>query len=348
MNAEVDGGLMRDDRAVANWLYAVAALVGLMVVVGGVTRLTESGLSMVEWRPLIGALPPLTEQDWVRVFEMYKKTPEYDAVNFWMGIEDFKEIFFWEYSHRLLGRLIGFAFAVPFIYYLIKGKIDKTLLPRLILMFFVGGLQGAIGWWMVSSGLVDRPDVSQYRLATHLGVAFVILALILWTAFDLSTEKAAGNSSQGIRRLAVAVFSLISVTIIAGAFVAGTDAGFAYNDFPFMDGKIIPEAYGEMSPYYLNWFENLAAIQFNHRLLAVITALSAIWLWWLGRREAVDERSAKALNILFVVVVLQFLLGVSALMMYVPISIGAAHQGGAVVLFVSSLWVVHCLKNRSG
>lgn len=327
------------DRAVAIWLYALAAMVFAMIVIGGITRLTESGLSMVEWKPLIGWLPPLSEQEWHRVFSLYQDTPEYQKVNRWMTIDDFKTIFFWEYFHRLWGRLIGVAFLIPFLALALAGRIRRELLPRLLLLFLLGGLQGAIGWWMVTSGLVDNPAVSQYRLAIHLSVAFVILGALLWTALGL-TLVPSGRDGH-LRRHAVATLHLIALTVVAGAFVAGLDAGLIYNTFPLMGDGLVPPDYGFLEPFWLNMFDNPAAVQFNHRLVAILTF--AVILWLLARTVRAPETTARtrlAVHALAGMAAVQLALGISTLLAQVPVSLGAAHQGGAALTFAAALWLV--------
>jgi len=229
------GDILRDRRAIATWLFTMCGMVFAMVVIGGITRLTESGLSMVEWRALHDTFPPLSEAEWQRQFALYQRTPEFQVKNFWMTVDDFKTIYWWEWIHRTWGRLIGIVFIVPFLWFLVKGRVERALLPRLVFLLFLGGLQGGIGWWMVKSGLVDQPDVSQYRLAVHLTMAFVIQAFLFWTALDLWRGTFA--SGQPVRRRPMALSLLILFVVVSGAFVAGTDAGYIYNTFPLMNGR---------------------------------------------------------------------------------------------------------------
>lgn len=327
------------DRPVAYWLSGVAVMVFLMIVIGGITRLTESGLSMVEWRPLIGWLPPMSEPEWYRVFSLYQDTPEFQKVNSWMTIEDFKQIFFWEYLHRVWGRLIGIAFFLPFLVLALAGRIRPALYPRLGLLFLLGALQGAIGWWMVKSGLVDNPAVSQYRLATHLGVAFVILGALLWTVLGLL--RVPGEPDRRFRRHAVAVLHLVALTVIAGAFVAGLDAGLIYNTFPLMGGQIVPPDYAFAEPFWINVFENPAAVQFNHRVIALVTFAAILWLLVRAiRSDTLAPRTRLSIHALAGMGAIQVALGISTLLAQVPVSLGAAHQGGAALTFAAAVWVL--------
>ena len=327
------------DRPVALWLACVAVMVFLMIVIGGITRLTGSGLSMVEWRPLIGWLPPMSEPEWYRVFSLYQDSPEFQKVNAWMTIEDFKRIFFWEYLHRVWGRLIGIAFAVPFFVLAMSGRIRQPLYPRLYLLFLLGAIQGGIGWWMVKSGLVDNPAVSQYRLATHLSVALLILVILIWTALGLIRTPA--EADRKYRRHAVAVLHLVAITAVAGAFVAGLDAGLIYNTFPLMNGYVIPPDYAFAEPFWINLFENPATVQFNHRIIAILTVVSIFWLLIrVLRASDIEPRTRLAIHSLAAVSVIQGALGISTLLAQVPVSLGAAHQGGAALTLAAAVWVL--------
>lgn len=324
------------DRAVGAWLVGVAAMIFAMVVIGGITRLTESGLSMVEWRPVTGWLPPLSEAEWQRVFALYQDSPEFRRVNSAMTLAEFKTIFWWEFVHRLWGRLIGVAFFVPLVAFLATGRIHRQLAPRLFGLFLLGGLQGAVGWWMVASGLVHDPAVSQYRLAAHLSLALVLYVAVLWIGLGLLLGPRGGAADRRRWGEGMAVAALLALTIVAGAFVAGLDAGLAYNTFPLMGGQLVPEAYGDLDPWIANWFENTAAVQFNHRLLATATLLAALWLAWRSRDAA--PAVAAAGRLVAVAAALQFVLGVATLLAFVPVSLGALHQAGAVLLITALLW----------
>jgi cytochrome c oxidase assembly protein subunit 15 len=315
-----------------------------MVMIGGVTRLTESGLSITEWQPVEGVLPPLNKAEWAAEFERYRRIPQYQALNPGMSLAEFKGIFFWEYVHRLWGRLIGLVFAVPFLYFLIRRRIPYRLAPRLAGLFVLGGLQGALGWYMVESGLSERIEVSQYRLVAHLGVAIVIYIAMLWVALDLLERPMAGARLAGLRRGAGAVLALAFLTLLAGGFMAGLRAGLTYNTFPLMDGRLIPAGYAELQPFARNWFENVTAVQFDHRLLAVTTwaAILGLWLW--GRRLRPPRGIAQALTALLAMATLQAALGIATLILVVPLPLALAHQAGAVLLITAAVVARHRLQ----
>ncbi len=341
------------DRAVAAWLLACCALVFAMVVVGGVTRLTHSGLSIVEWQPIVGALPPLDEAGWQETFGKYKQTPEYRLVNPSINLDGFKGIFWWEYIHRLLGRLIGAAFLLPFLWFALRGRIARTLTWKFAVIFGLGALQGALGWYMVQSGLVDDPRVSQYRLTAHLGIAFLIYAAMLWIALDLllPRESQSGMVSRGPRRFAFALTALIFVMALSGGLVAGIRAGLAYNTFPLMNGRLVPpeiflvppEIFS-LEPWYLNFSSNMATVQFDHRLIAWLLAFLAPWFWLRVRREAAPSRAKLGADLLLAMLALQIALGIATLLLAVPIPLAAAHQAGALLVFSAALFVVHSLR----
>lgn len=329
-------------RIIALWLFAIALMVAVMVIVGGLTRLTHSGLSMVEWRPVTGWLPPLTHAQWEAAFAAYRQFPEYQMINHGMSLSEFQGIFWLEYVHRLWGRLIGLAFALPFLFFLVRRWIDRPLGARLAGLFLLGGLQGFLGWYMVASGLVDRPDVSQYRLVIHLGMAFVILGYLVWLGLRLRADTAAPVPSAPagtVRRLAVAVPALILVTALWGGFVAGLDAGFAYNTFPTMDGEWLPSHLLAMTPWHLNFFEDITTVQFTHRLLATVTAAAVLALWVVLVRSGVARSSPIAVHGLLACIVLQYGLGVATILLYVPVPVAALHQAGAVMTWAMAIWV---------
>jgi len=325
-------------RAIARWLFVCAGMVFAIVVIGGITRLTESGLSMVDWRPVTGWLPPLSQTEWERIFADYRNSPQYRIVNEGMTLAQFKSIFWWEYIHRLWGRLTGLVFFVPFLWFLLRGRIGRDLLPRLLAMFVLGGLQGLLGWYMVKSGLVDRPEVSQYRLAAHLGLAVAIYGLILWTALNLIERNPGGRRDGGLLATTYGLIALAFLTILSGAFVAGLDAGLAYNTFPLMGDGLAPALYWELEPPLRNLFENVAAVQFNHRLLAVTTVVMAWAVAVLVIRRGVAEARVGAVALLLVASI-QGALGIATLLLFVPISLAAAHQAGALLLFSVLLWL---------
>ncbi|KPK12674.1 MAG: heme A synthase [Acidithiobacillales bacterium SG8_45] len=335
------------NRAIAIWLFVVAALIFSMVVLGGVTRLTRSGLSMVEWAPIMGVVPPITEAQWQETFDKYKQFPEYQKINKGMSVHEFKSIFWFEYSHRLLGRTIGLAFLIPFIFFVVRKQIEKQDVPKYLLMFVLGGLQGLLGWYMVKSGLVNRPHVSQYRLTAHLVAAIAIYSYILWVAWGLIVPKrdAEATRLRSLRNLGIGLTGLIILMIVSGGFVAGTKAGLAYNTFPTMNGYWVPEGLYAMQPWWLNWFENATTIQFNHRLIAWILILAVPAYWFHARRHAPDEATRLALHLLLAMLAIQVVLGITTLLHAVPVALGAAHQAGALLLLTTVLYVVRRLTN---
>jgi len=336
---------------IAAWLYTVAGMVFAMVVLGGVTRLTHSGLSMVEWKPVTGWLPPLSEAEWQAVFDKYKAYPEYKEINEGMTLAGFKGIFWLEFLHRLWGRVIGVAFFLPFVFFLVRGWVDRRLGLRLAGLFVLGGLQGVMGWYMVKSGLVDRPDVSQYRLAAHLLLALVIIVALLWVAMGLTPSARPARelaALAGLRRGALGLLALVFVTAFSGAPVAGLDAGLTYNTFPLMDGELIPPGMYVQTPAYLNIFENVTTVQFNHRVLAESTLVYVLVLWWLARRRGLPAPAALAVNSMAAVGLVQVSLGIATLLAVVPVSLAAMHQAGAVVLLAAATWFLRELSPSDG
>jgi heme a synthase len=305
----------------------MAALVFCMVIVGGATRLTDSGLSITEWQPLLGAIPPLTDADWQQAFVKYQIIPEYQIQNKGMSLADFKFIYWWEWSHRFLGRFIGLAFAVPLLFFIITGRVKKSLWGRLILLLILGGAQGALGWYMVKSGLVDRIDVSQYRLAAHLTLAVALFAAIVWTALEVSGVKATASKGRG---LAIAMVPLLFLQIAAGGFVAGLDAGHASDTWPLMDGALIPNGLFFTSPWWRNLFENALTLQFDHRILAYVLLITATV-------QALITRLASAWVVLAAVTA-QAMLGILTVITHVPIGTALMHQAGALIVLSAALW----------
>src|SRR5258706_61616 len=335
--------LAAHNRAVGGWLLVCCALVFAMVVVGGITRLTHSGLSIVEWQPIVGALPPLDEAGWQETFGKYKQTPQYRLVNPGMSLDGFKSIFWWEYVHRLLGRLIGAAFLLPLLWFALRGRIARALAWKFAAIFGLGALQGALGWYMVQSGLVDNPRVSQFRLTAHLGIAFLIYAAMLWIAFDLLFARA-GPVSRRLRGLALALAVLVFVMVLSGGLVAGTRAGLAYNTFPLMNGRFVPPEIFSLDPWYLNFVSNMATVQFDHRLIAWLLAFLAPWFWLRVRREAAPRRAKLAADLLLGALALQIALGIATLLLAVPVPFAAAHQAGALLVFSAALFSAHSLR----
>ncbi len=314
-----------------------------MVVLGGVTRLTGSGLSMADWRPLMGWLPPFSDIQWQRVFDLYQQTPEFLKVNSHMDVSAFKGIFWLEFLHRLLGRMIGIVFLLPLIFFLVKGYIKAAEWPKYSLMFVLGGLQGVLGWYMVKSGLVDNPHVSQYRLSAHLSAAFLIYAYMFWVAMSL-LFPASGEQRHPWYRKSLAVTVLTSVTIISGGFVAGLKAGKIYNTFPLMGDDWIPPGTMALEPFWRNFFENMTTVQLDHRVLAISTFLVIIGFWVKARKADLPARSRPAVNALLHTAIFQVALGISTLLMSVPIFLGALHQAIAMLLFTVSLYILHSLR----
>ncbi|NNG04573.1 MAG: heme A synthase [Inquilinus sp.] len=316
-------------------------MVFAMAVIGAITRLTESGLSSVEWRPLSGALPPLSDAEWQRVFDLYRETPEYRLRNAGMELAAFKQIFFWEWFHRLWGRLIGLVFALPFLAFWATGRIARPLLPRLLGLLLLGALQGGLGWFMVLSGLVDQPAVSHYRLAAHLGLAIAIYALLLWQAWLLLfPADARARPAHRLGGHAVGALALLAATILWGAMVAGLDAGLAYNTWPLMGGTLLPPEAWSLQPQWLNFLDNTALVQFTHRWLAIATAAAVIALWWRARRPEIPPALRRGAGAAAAMAGIQAGLGIATLLAQVPVWLGALHQGGALVLLGLLLWCI--------
>ena len=335
-----------DQKAIAIWLLVCCATIFGMIILGGVTRLTGSGLSMVEWAPILGILPPLNQAEWQETFLLYQQFPEYQLKNFNMSLGEFKSIFWFEYGHRLLGRSIGLIFLLPFLFFLFRGKIEKALTPKLITMFVLGGLQGLMGWYMVKSGLVNDPHVSQYRLTAHLGLAVLIYAYMFWVALDLLYPKnndVARNTNYRLGSLSLIITGITIITILSGGFVAGTRAGFAFNTFPLMDGRLIPNGLFEHTPWWRNLFENIVTVQFDHRVLATLLFL-VIPVFWFKAGKLASELKLQPLartgsHLLMAALALQITLGISTLLLVVPVALAAAHQAGAIILLTAALFV---------
>jgi cytochrome c oxidase assembly protein subunit 15 len=331
-------------RAVAIWLFAVAAMIMVMIVLGGATRLTGSGLSIMEWAPLMGALPPTSEAEWQRLFALYQKIPQYALVNDGFGLDGFKHIFWLEWTHRLWGRLIGVVFLVPLVWLGATGRIERRLLPRLALLFVLGGLQGAAGWFMVASGfLPDATAVSPYRLVVHLVLALVLYGAIIWTGLSLLRPVSRHVVTPAAPRvMAWTCLTTVALTIVAGGFVAGLHAGLTYNTFPLMDGRLVPSGFATLQPVMRNLTENVAAVQFDHRLLATATLVLVTAFAVFGRRLGLPAALSVCLG---AAVVCQYILGVTTLLFVVPVPLATLHQAGAVILLTAVLVVVHRLEH---
>ena len=339
---------LRHDRQIAIWLMICCVMVFAMVVLGGVTRLTGSGLSMVEWDPVFGVVPPLSQDRWNEVYDLYKQSPEYNKINIGMDLAGFKQIYWFEFAHRILGRSIGLVFFVPFVFFLVTGRIRRSLTPKLVAMFVLGGLQGVLGWYMVKSGLVDNPHVSQYRLTAHLVLAVIIYAYMFLVALDLLFERSDRYViaiSRGLRTFATILAGLVFITLLSGGFVAGLKAGLAYNTFPLMDGHLIPDVIFLQEPWWRNFFEDVATVQFDHRVLAIVTFSGIVVLWLISLRQTLPAPIRIGLHFLLAAAILQVSLGISTLLMQVPIPLAAAHQAGALLLFTVILFVNHRLAH---
>ncbi|MFC1579209.1 COX15/CtaA family protein [Pseudomonadota bacterium] len=333
------------DRQVATWLLFCAAVIFGMILLGGVTRLTNSGLSMVEWKPLMGVIPPLSEQAWQETFDKYRLYPEYQKVNRGMSLEDFKSIFMFEYLHRVLGRLIGLLFALPLLYFAWRGALRPGLMPKLLLLFFLGGCQGLLGWYMVKSGLVDNPRVSQYRLTAHLGLAVAIYAYMLWLAFELLFASRARPRAAGgaLARWSLWLVALLYLMILSGGLVAGTRAGFAYSTWPLMGDSFIPRGLYAGTPAWLDMFEDITTVQFNHRMFAYLLVLLIGAFAVAVYRSGTGGRAGMAVSLLLLALAGQVVLGISTLLLHVPLALAAAHQGGAMLLLTAALYTSHVL-----
>jgi cytochrome c oxidase assembly protein subunit 15 len=343
----------RGRLAVAIWLFAVAGMIWVMIVLGGATRLTGSGLSIMEWAPFQGILPPLNEADWNRLFGLYKQIPQFALVNADIGLDGFKHIFWLEYFHRLWGRLIGFVFFVPLVAFWLTGRIERRLRPRLLLLFVLGGLQGAVGWFMVASGFFpDSTAVSPYRLVIHLALALLLYGAILWTGLSVlrppahDTMPSRDGRIRALRPMLAALCVAVPLTMLAGGFVAGLHAGLDYNTFPLMDGHLVPEGYARLAPFWRNLTENIPAVQFDHRLLATLTALLAAACVAVGLSGRAPAPSRAALITLGGAVAAQYALGVATLLLVVPVGLAVAHQAVAVLVLTAALVCLHGLGQR--
>ena len=324
--------IRRNRRVQRIWLGLVLVAIFALVLVGGATRLTDSGLSITEWKPIHGVIPPLSEAEWQEELELYRQIPEYQLINKGMSLDEFKTIYWWEWAHRLLARGVGILFGVPLVIFLVTGRVEKRLRWPLFGLLVLGGLQGAVGWWMVASGLVDRVDVSQYRLATHLTLACLIFAAIVWVMRGLAPHSADPVPSEGLKRGAGALTGLILVQIYLGGLVAGLDAGLASNTWPLMNGALVPEGLLEISPAWRNFFENELTVQFVHRLGGYLLFGLALWHMLASINRGAGSTHCRRAIVLFGLVTIQALIGIVVIVTQVPVSWALAHQGWAVVV----------------
>lgn len=333
---------MKKNKYVVYWLLTGCFLIFLMVLVGGITRLTHSGLSISDYKLIHGTIPPMNEQEWQEAFELYQQYPEYQKLNNHFGIEEFKDIYFWEWLHRVIGRFIGIVFIIPFLYFLFKKKLDSPTVKKCLVLLFLGAFQGFLGWYMVKSGLVDRPDVSHFRLAAHLTTAFLTFAYSLWVALDLSFPYKKEINLK-IRNLIRVGLVLLLLQIVWGAFVAGLDAGFIHNHWPLMsDGKLIHETvYIEQQPLIKNFYEGKSGVQFVHRYLAYIVVGIIALIWFRTRKIQRTPLQEKGLQTLLALVFVQFVLGVLTLIYAVPLWLGIVHQIGAFFLLAAMTFTLH-------
>lgn len=333
---------MKDNKKVVYWLLTGCVLIFIMVIVGGITRLTHSGLSISNYKLISGTIPPMNEVAWQEAFELYKQYPEYQKINSNFTLEDFKDIYFWEWLHRVLGRLIGVVFLIPFIYFLLTKQLSKATIRKSVVLLFLGGFQGFLGWYMVKSGLVDRPDVSHYRLAMHLTTAFITFAYTFWVALDLifPNKKTVDKKLRNLIRWGMA---LLLLQIVWGAFVAGLDAGWIHNHWPKMsDGEWIHETVTiEQTPVWRNFVEGKSGVQFVHRYLAYLVVGMICWIWWKSRKSVLNDLQRKGVNLLLGLVFVQFLLGIFTLILQVPVWLGVTHQVMAFFLLATMTFTLH-------
>ena len=333
--------MKKDNKKVIYWLLTGCFLIFIMVVVGGITRLTDSGLSISNYKLITGTIPPLNDAEWQAAFELYQQYPEYQKLHSHFTIDNFKSIYFWEWLHRVIGRLIGLVFIIPFLYFLVTKQLSKKTIKKCLVLLILGGFQGFLGWYMVKSGLVDRPDVSHYRLAAHLTTAFLTFAATLWVALDLFYPNKKPINAK-FRNLIIASYAILIVQIIYGAFVAGLKAGLLHNHWPLMnENKFMHHTVYILEPFYKNLIENPSGIQFIHRTLAYLVVISILMLWFKSRKMSLTNLQTKGINALLILVVFQFLLGAFTIIFAVPLWLGVAHQIGAFFLLSAMTFTLH-------
>lgn len=337
----------RSRKRVAVWLLAGCFLIFSMVVIGGITRLTGSGLSITEWNVVMGAIPPLNEQEWNDAFQKYQQIPQFQKVNSHFELNDFKSIFWWEFIHRLIGRIIGVVFIFPFLYFWITRQLDKTTLRKALFLFALGGLQGFLGWFMVKSGLTERTSVSHIRLAIHLMAAFITFGFTFWYALELLYPSGSGGEMKKSRRILSVTFLLLLIQIVYGAFVAGMHAGKIYNTWPLMDGQLIPSGMMDFSPAASNFIKNQVMVQFIHRMFAFALLFLVFGLWASMRKMDLQPLQRKSIHLLLGAVLIQFLLGVFTLLTGVNIALASLHQVGAFFLFSATIYLLFQMRSKT-
>lgn len=339
---------MNNNKPIIIWLLTGCLLIAAMVVIGGITRLTGSGLSITQWKLVTGTIPPLNEAQWMQEFDEYKLTPQFQKINSHFELADFKNIYFWEYFHRLVGRSIGLIFLIPFLYFLIRKKLERSLIPKLLIVFFLGGLQGFIGWYMVSSGLVDNPYVAHYRLALHLVTAFITFGYTLWIALSLMKTSPPTplleirRGERFVRTFSWVILFTVLLQLIYGAFVAGTKAGFIYNTFPKMGNSFIPSEMDTLQPAWLNLFENTVTLQFIHRNIAYVLTIMVVVLWIYSLKNKLQPALHSAVQLMMLIVMFQVVLGIITILnLHLnPVFLGSLHQFGALMVFTVGVYLV--------
>lgn len=336
--------MTNSNKYIAGWLTIMCATIFTMIVVGGITRLTDSGLSMVDWRPIMGVLPPLNAAEWQSAFNAYQQYPEYKLENLHMDLAGFKTIFYWEYGHRVLGRFIGILYFVPLLTFFLLGRIDKPLLPKLLLGLALGGMQGLMGWYMVKSGLIDMPRVSHYRLAAHLMLAMSILAYLFWLTLGLLKIERASDVKRGLKTVAYAFAGCLVVQLTWGAFTAGSDAGVGYNTYPKMNEQWVADAVFAMQPLWLNLVENTAAMQFVHRWVGAALLLLGV-VGWVMAMTGQSRRVKFAASATLAATLAQFGIGVLTLIHVIPLGLASLHQAWACVVLLSTVYLIYVVQH---
>lgn len=342
---------MKNNKSIATWLFLICFMMFCMIALGGYTRLTGSGLSIMDWHPITGIIPPLSHAEWVREFDLYKTIPQYKILNDGFGLDGFKQIFWAEWSHRFLGRLIGLVLFIPLIWFIYKKMITRKLALLLFLFFILGALQARIGWFMVYSGFRENSTaVEPVRLVLHLSCALILYLAILWTALSLYNpipDPLPASQAKPIRILLKTDFVLLLITLIAGGFTAGTHAGKSFNTFPLMNGQLIPADYGRLSPFWLNWFENISTIQFDHRLLATLTVTLTLVTVYMGLKSALEKKTKEIFMMMGWAVLIQYALGITTLLLVVPVWAGTVHQAFAIILLTTITLALHRTQKNS-